>query len=147
MKRLTFSRPQRLVQILGVPYVQPSPDRPHEAEGLCATLYSLGLVDFVCSEDTDVAVYGAPLIRRLGTSRANSKAFDPVAAEQGAVEQGTVELEVAPRATLAGAPLVSKTQMNVLDPFKLMEELRLSKEEFVDFALLCGTDFTERIPL
>lgn len=131
---------QRLIQALGVPYVQPSADRPHEAEGLCATLYSLGLVDYVVSEDSDVAVYGAPLLRRVSTSRAQSKALDTVDAE--------VEIEEhVPRASLAGAPLVSKTGMNVLDPFKLMDELRLTKEEFVDFALLCGTDFTERIPL
>ncbi|ORY92967.1 PIN domain-like protein [Leucosporidium creatinivorum] len=133
-----FIDSMRLVQALGVPYVQPAADRPHEAEGLCSTLYSLGLVDYVVSEDTDVAVYGAPLIRRLNTSRA--KAVDSAAADDEA------EAEEVPRRTLAGAPLVSKSGMNVLDPFKLMEELGLTKEQFVDFALLCGTDFTDRIP-
>lgn len=132
-----MSNPQRLVQALGVPYVQPSADRPHEAEGLCSTLYSLGLIDYVVSEDMDVAVYGAPLLRRLSTSRAKSTPLD---------EDAIIPTD-APRPTLVGAPLLSKTGMNVLDPFKLMEELGLTKEQFVDFALLCGTDFTERIPL
>ena len=61
-----------------------------------------------------MAVYGAPLIRRISTS---------------------------------ALPTKGKEGMSVLNPYKLREELKLSHEQFVDFALLCGTDFTQRIPL
>lgn len=100
---------------MGVPFLEPAPSEPHEAEGVCSALHALGLVDYVVSEDTDVAVYGAPLLRRI-----------------------TV--------TPAGTGREAREPMNVLDPIRLRDELELTKEEFVDFALLCGTDFTERIP-
>lgn len=69
------------------------------------------------SEDTDVAVYGAPLLRRLSTRRSS----------------------------LPSTTVDSARMMNVLDPTILREDLGLTREEFVDFALLCGTDFTERM--
>lgn len=102
-------RTQTLIEALGVPWLQPSAADPHEAEGVCAALQHRGLVDYVVSEDTDVAAYGAPLLRNI---------------------------------TLAERP---KVPMNVLDPVKLRDALGLSREEFVDLAILLGTDFTERI--
>lgn len=36
--------------------------------------------------------------------------------------------------------------MNVVNPIEVMKGLEMTKEEFIDFGLLCGTDFTERIP-
>lgn len=112
---------------MGIPFVQPSLEDPHEAEGLCATLYSLGLADYVVSEDTDVAVYGAPLIRRLTTQEVITprKKMDGTDDDAVAVAKG----------------------MHVLDPVLLREALSLTHGQFVDFSLLCGTDFTERIPL
>ncbi|GAA5918156.1 hypothetical protein JCM1841_005278 [Sporobolomyces salmonicolor] len=113
---------RELVDALGVPVVVPSPSEPHEAEGLCATLCSLGLADYVVSEDTDVTVYGAPLLRQISI----------VDEEQRNMNRKDGRL---------------KESMQVVDPVKLREALGLTKEQFVDFALLCGTDFTERIPL
>lgn len=107
--------PQRLVAALGVPFLEPSPQDPHEAEGVCSALYQHGLVDYVVSEDTDVAVYGAPLLRKVTVSP-------------------------------AGTGRAPREPMNVLDPERLRADLGLTREAFVDFALLCGTDFTERIP-
>lgn len=98
-----------MIEALGVPWLQPTPDHPHEAEGVCAALQQHGLADLVISEDTDVVVYGAPVLRNI---------------------------------TLADQP---KVPMNVLDPVKLREALGMSKAEFVDLAILLGTDFTERI--
>lgn len=100
---------QTLIEALGVPWLQPTPDHPHEAEGVCAALQQYGLADLVISEDTDVVVYGAPVLRNI---------------------------------TLADQP---KVPMNVLDPVKLREALGMSRAEFVDLAILLGTDFTERI--
>jgi len=107
-------RSQRLVAALGVPFLEPSPLDPHEAEGVCAALCTLGHADYVVSEDTDVAVYGAPLLRSV-----------------------TV--------TPAGTGREAARSMSVLDPVRLREDLGLTNEEFVDFALLCGTDFTDRV--
>ncbi|TKA50605.1 hypothetical protein B0A53_06083 [Rhodotorula sp. CCFEE 5036] len=104
-----FREVRTLIEALGVPWLQPTPDHPHEAEGVCAALQQHGLADLVISEDTDVVVYGAPVLRNI---------------------------------TLADQP---KVPMNVLDPVKLREALGMSKAEFVDLAILLGTDFTERI--
>jgi 5'-3' exonuclease len=78
----------------------------------------------VVSEDTDVALYGAPLLRRISTRSTSS--FESPDEE---ISKGD-----------------DWRKMNVLDPVALREALGLTKEEFIDFALLCGTDFTERIP-
>ena len=96
---------------MGIPWIKPSPESPHEAEGICSTLVHDGLADFVVSEDSDVAVYGAKLLRRISTSSQNE----------------------------------SKS-MNVLDPIVLRRELGVTDQQFLDLSLLCGTDFTERIP-
>ncbi|GAA5898862.1 hypothetical protein JCM8208_005414 [Rhodotorula glutinis] len=109
-----FREVRRLVAALGVPYLEPSPFDPHEAEGVCAALCMLGHADLVVSEDLDVAVYGAPLLRSV-----------------------TV--------TPAGTGKEAKKPMNVLDPERLRTDLGLTRAEFVDFALLCGTDFTDRV--
>lgn len=118
---------------LGVPFIKPSSDQPHEAEGICSTLYHQGLVDYVVSEDTDVAVYGAPLLRKISTAQAP---FEPV----------TETLNEGYTAAVPDARDL-RSSMNVLDPDKLRESLNMTREQFVDFALLCGTDFTERVPL
>lgn len=114
---------QQLLDALGIPCIKPSVDEPHEAEALCSTLYSLGLVDFVVSEDTDVAVYGAPLICRFSTQQYPAKAKKN------------------------GKERTVRDVMHVLDPSTLQKELEMSPEMFVDFSLMLGTDFTERIPL
>ncbi|GAA5851778.1 hypothetical protein JCM9279_004403 [Rhodotorula babjevae] len=112
--RAAFQEVRRLVAALGVPFLEPSPLDPHEAEGVCAALCALGHADYVVSEDTDVVVYGAPLLRSV-----------------------TV--------TPAGTGREAVKSMNVLDPVRVREDLGLTDDEFVDFALLCGTDFTERV--
>lgn len=117
---------QKLVRTLGLPTLKPTADRPFEAEGLCSALYSpLGLVDYVVSEDTDVAVYGAPLLRRVNMLR------NPSAANLASSRDSREELT---------------TQMNVLDPVEMRKCLELGHDEFVELALLCGTDFNERLP-
>ncbi len=100
-----------------MPYLLPPPSSPTEAESLCSTLCALGLADFVVSEDTDVTVYGAPLLRQVGTSQYVTKT------KRGDRQKG----------------------MNVLDPVKVRKGLGMTRAMFVDFCLLCGTDFTERL--
>lgn len=138
MIRLTYVR-QRLIQALGIPFIKPTSDEPHEAEGICSTLYHQGLVDYVVSEDTDVAVYGAPLLRKISTVPASGPAISQSAENPTSASSDVTAL----------APLVTdlRSAMNVLDPERLRESLDMTKQQFVDFALLCGTDFTERVPL
>ncbi|BGP32063.1 hypothetical protein JCM10296v2_003842 [Rhodotorula toruloides] len=72
---------REIIQAMGVPWLQPGPNNPFEAEGVCSALYQAGLVDCVASEDTDVVVFGAPLLR-YATTTENPKnpmnVLDPV---------------------------------------------------------------------
>lgn len=74
-----------MIESLGYPILTPSPTDPHEAEGICSTLFKNGQVDFVVSEDTDVLVYGAKLLRKFNTT--NSLSIDQVQVEGGLVDQ------------------------------------------------------------
>ncbi|GAA6027160.1 hypothetical protein JCM8097_002442 [Rhodosporidiobolus ruineniae] len=111
-----FADVRALIEALGVPFLEPHPSQPHEAEGVCSALFAHGLVDMVVSDDTDVLVYGAPQLRRISTA---GEGYEGREGREG---------------------------MAVVDPGRIRTELGLSREEMVDWALLCGTDFTERIP-
>ncbi|KAL1704846.1 PIN domain-like protein [Schizophyllum commune] len=99
----TYLESKEVLAALGVPCVDAT--GAFEAEALASAMVLGGLADYVVSEDTDVLVYGAPLLRNLSN------------------RQG---------------PLV-------LLPACLWELLNLSRKEYVDFALLLGTDFSQRI--
>ncbi|SGY45028.1 BQ5605_C001g00236 [Microbotryum silenes-dioicae] len=111
-----------LIRSLGIPYLKPSPTSPYEAEALCASLYHARIASLVISEDTDVIVYQAPLLRRVNSAGQN------------------------PANTDGNGEVASSKGMSVWDAEKAREGLGLSREEMIDFALLCGSDFTERIP-
>ncbi|KZT50551.1 PIN domain-like protein [Calocera cornea HHB12733] len=100
----TYAESRRLLIAMGVPCIEA--EFPYEAEALAASLVIHGYADFVGSEDTDVLVYEAPLLRNL-TNR-------------------NVPLS-----------LISGTDVR--------NALHLTRDAFVDFALLLGTDFTQRV--
>lgn len=105
---------------MGYPILTPSPSNPFEAESICSLLYhesSLTGVTHVVSEDTDVLVYSAPLLRRITTAE--------VGMQEKKKKKGY--------------------EMSVTDPVVVREGLGLNREEFTDWCLMCGTDFTERI--
>lgn len=105
-------------------------------------MYHHGLVDYVVTEDTDVTVYGAPLLRKISTKKQAN-----VDAESQALSDRTESrVEVKEESGKNGKGMGAGKIMNVVDPVKVREALGMSKEMFVDFALLCGTDFTDRIP-
>ncbi|KAL1726263.1 PIN domain-like protein [Schizophyllum commune] len=99
----TYRESKEILAVLGVPCIDAT--GAFEAEALASAMVLGGLADYVVSEDTDVLVYGAPLLRNLSN------------------RQG---------------PLV-------LLPACLWDLLHLSRKEYVDFALLLGTDFSQRI--
>ncbi|KZO94129.1 PIN domain-like protein [Calocera viscosa TUFC12733] len=100
----TYAEARRLLIAMGVPCIEA--EYPFEAEALAASLVIHGYADFVGSEDTDVLVYEAPLLRNLTNSNM------PLA-------------------------LISGTEVR--------SALHLTRDSFVDFALLLGTDFTQRV--
>ncbi|KAK1218601.1 hypothetical protein PQX77_018717 [Marasmius sp. AFHP31] len=95
---------KEILKAMGVPCVDV--EGSFEAEAVASSLVLNGVADFVASEDTDVLVYGAPLIRNISNRR------EPLSFVSGADIQAALEM---------------------------------SREMFIDFALLLGTDFTQRI--
>ncbi|KAG2008412.1 flap endonuclease-1 [Coprinopsis cinerea AmutBmut pab1-1] len=100
----TYNESKDIIRAMGVPII----DAPleTEGEGLASSIVLHGDADFVVSEDTDVLVYGAPLLRNL------TSMHEP--------------LEI----------ICSQT---------IRQCLELDPVSFLDFALLLGTDFTQRI--
>lgn len=50
---------------MGLPLLKTTPDSAHEAEALGAVLYRTGDVAAVFTEDTDVLLYDAPMVRNV----------------------------------------------------------------------------------
>ncbi|KAJ7064891.1 PIN domain-like protein [Mycena amicta] len=100
----TYDECKELLRAMGVACVDST--GTYEAEALAASMVHHGLADYVASEDTDVIVYEAPLIRNL---------------------------------TNRNGPLT------VLSGTEIRAALQLDRLSFIDFALLLGTDFTQRI--
>ncbi|OCB88724.1 PIN domain-like protein [Sanghuangporus baumii] len=61
----TYKESRMILEALGVPCIESRGQ--YEAEGLAAALVRRGLAHFVASEDTDVLVYGAPLLRNVSS--------------------------------------------------------------------------------
>ncbi|TDL22872.1 PIN domain-like protein [Rickenella mellea] len=101
----TYEESKMLLEAMGVPCIESS--GPFEAEALASSLVLNGYADFVASEDTDVLIYEAPLIRNI-TNRKQ------------------------PLITISGS--------------SVRTALHLTRSSYIDFALLLGTDFSQRIP-
>lgn len=100
----TYEESREILRSMGVPCIVT--DGPLEAEALASSLVANDHADFVVSEDTDVLIYEAPMIRNL---------------------------------TRRDVPLV------VVSGSDVRRSLSLDRFGFVDFALLLGTDFSQRI--
>ncbi|KZT25702.1 PIN domain-like protein [Neolentinus lepideus HHB14362 ss-1] len=100
----TYEECKLILRAMGVPCIDTS--GPFEAEALASSLVLQGHADYVASEDTDVLVYEAPLIRNITSRR------DP---------------------------------LTLLSGVDIRSSLALSRAAFVDFLLLLGTDFSQRI--
>jgi flap endonuclease-1 len=57
---------QELLEVMGVPIIQAA--APYEAEGVCSAMVLGGIADFAGTEDSDVLVYGASLLKHVATS-------------------------------------------------------------------------------
>ncbi|RDX47303.1 PIN domain-like protein [Lentinus brumalis] len=61
----TYEESKSILRAMGIPCIEPA--GPFEAEALAASLVLHGHADYVASEDTDVLIYGAPLLRNLAS--------------------------------------------------------------------------------
>ena len=100
----TYDECKELLRAMGVPCIESS--GPFEAEALACALVTHGHADYVVSEDTDVLVYEAPMLRGI---------------------------------TARESPIV------VVHGDAIRDTLQLDRARYVDFALLLGTDFSQRI--
>ncbi|KAG8216877.1 PIN domain-like protein [Butyriboletus roseoflavus] len=100
----TYEECKELLRTMGVPCIESS--GPFEAEALACALVIHGHADYVVSEDTDVLVYEAPMLRGI---------------------------------TARESPIV------VVHGEAIRTTLQLDRASYVDFALLLGTDFSQRI--
>ncbi|KAG1763454.1 PIN domain-like protein [Suillus occidentalis] len=100
----TYEDSREILRAMGVPCIET--EGAFEAEALASSLVIHGIADYVASEDTDVLVYEAPLIRNI-TNR-----NDPLILVYGS---------------------------------HVRTALQLSKSAYIDFLLLLGTDFSQRI--
>ncbi|GAC98082.1 hypothetical protein PHSY_005671 [Pseudozyma hubeiensis SY62] len=119
--------------------------RIHEAEAYAASLVRSGFADLVASEDSDVLLYEAPLLRGLmgGVRTAEGS--------RGKLEVicGTrVRTRLFPRADLEKLVHIHSTirldSTGDAEADSLYD--RLTRSLMLDFALLCGTDFNRTIP-
>jgi len=60
---ITYNESKNILNAMGVPCIEST--GPYEAEALASSLVLNGCADYVASEDTDVLVYGAPLLRNI----------------------------------------------------------------------------------
>lgn len=119
---------QQLLQLLGLPIIK----APGEAEAQCAELAKSGRVWATATEDADALTFGTPiLIRNLTFSDSNTNGSKAAAAAHGSNGTGA-----------GAAALVGKghTVLSIhLD--KVLKELDLSMDQFIDFCILCGCDY------
>jgi flap endonuclease-1 len=100
----TYEESKEILRAMGVPCIES--EGPFEAEALASSLVIHGIADYVASEDTDVLVYEAPLIRNIANRN------DPLILVHGS---------------------------------DVRTALQLSRSAYIDFLLLLGTDFSQRI--
>ncbi|TDL29991.1 PIN domain-like protein [Rickenella mellea] len=103
-KSSAYKESKMLLEAMGVPWIQVEDGQ--KANAVASSLVLNGHADFVASDDMDVLIHGAPLLRNLVSDE---------------------------------KPLITISSIH------LREALHLDRDSFVDFALLLGTDFSERI--
>ncbi|KAH9939537.1 PIN domain-like protein [Amylocystis lapponica] len=83
----TYAESKEILRAMGVPCIEPL--GPYEAEALASALVLSGYADYVASEDTDVLVYGVPLVRNIANRRG------PLEVISGADVRGQLQLDPA----------------------------------------------------
>jgi len=107
---------KNLLRLMGIPVF----DAPCEAEAQCAELAKKGKVYATATEDMDALTFRTPkLLRKLTYSQSGGKGKDGKAREK----QPVIEI----------------------DCEKVLVEMKLTYEQFVDLCILCGCDYSSTI--
>ncbi|KAL8435262.1 hypothetical protein ACSSS7_002608 [Eimeria intestinalis] len=123
---------QQLLQLLGLPVVI----APGEAEAQCAELAKSGKVWGAATEDADALTFGTPiLIRNLTFSDSSTSSSSGSSSKTAAAGPGSSGGASASSPGSKSHPVLS------IHLAKVLEELKLSMDQFVDFCILCGCDY------
>lgn len=122
--------------------------RIHEAEAYAASLVRSGFADLVASEDSDVLLYEAPLLRGLMGGVRNPDVLGREGA-RGKLEVvcGTrVRRGLFPKSEIEKLPGLHSEVAKVDGDGGEDGYDRMTRALMLDFALLCGTDFNRTVP-
>ncbi len=118
--------------------------RIHEAEAYAASLVRAGFADLVASEDSDVLLYEAPLLRGLMGGVRSPGVLGQAARGKLEVVCGTrVRRGLFPREEVDR--LVQMHSQGEAEAEEVAYD-RTTRALMLDFALLCGTDFNRTVP-
>ncbi|KAL8444020.1 hypothetical protein Emed_006433 [Eimeria media] len=118
---------QQLLQLLGLPVVI----APGEAEAQCAELAKSGKAWAAATEDADALTFGTPiLIRNLTFSDSSTSSSKTSAAGPGSGSGSS-----------ASSPGSKSHPVLSIHLGKVLEELKLTMDQFIDFCILCGCDY------
>lgn len=112
---------RRLLKMMGCPIIE----APCEAEATCAEIVKLGKAYGAVTEDMDVLTFGAPvMIKNLFSTQAG----------------GTTSSTNATSGLKPGQKPVYEVNLSVA-----LEQLNVSMDQFIDFCILCGCDYTDTL--
>jgi len=107
---------KRLLRLMGAPVVEAE----GEAEAFCCALVHAGTCDFVVTDDTDATTFSSYYAQN--TPRIVKNLFDT-----------------------EGARLKEKRPAYEIDVATVLSALQLSRAAFVDFCVLCGCDYAQKL--
>ncbi|KAJ3094676.1 Elongation of fatty acids protein 2 [Physocladia obscura] len=167
MTPIVITTVRKVLEIMNVPVIT----SPHEGEAMCAYLTQLGVTAASATEDMDACVFGDGLvIRNLGQAALNyakKHTERKIALEnaqifafaddmlQDASVSSTPEfvfVETDPKRDNSSTTITTESKtasaarstfsILCIDPVKARKDMDLSRDQFVDLMILCGTDFS-----
>jgi flap endonuclease-1 len=126
-----------LLKLLGIPYINAKED----AEELCVSLYHNGLVDFIYTEDTDALVYSAAKMISRETQKQNINS---------PMNINSLPMNISSLPMNRSLKILKKNSnynyVTIIDVEKVIKNMNLTLNQFIDLCILCGCDFCSTIP-
>ncbi|KAJ3023456.1 UNVERIFIED_CONTAM: Elongation of fatty acids protein 2 [Siphonaria sp. JEL0065] len=145
----------------------PVVDSPHEGEALCAYLTATERTYASATEDMDACVFGEGLvIRHLGRAVLNhqrkldailavgalpfdgegSGSCETLTGDSSIIHDGGGGMESDDEfAVSAAPPTATQSDLVQINPLEFRQSLGLTREQYVDLMILCGTDFSSTL--
>lgn len=115
---------RRLLKMMGCPVVE----APCEAEATCAEMVKLGKAYGAVTEDMDVLTFGAPvMVKNLFSTSSSSQGGSTTTTPAAGMRAG-------------GQKPVYEVNLGVA-----LEQLNVTMDQFIDFCILCGCDYTDTL--